>query len=121
VLMSNTIKLLPMEGRGTHQVARRISRTRLSAFAESVSTFDLIAPSFAVKMSSKSSLPQSRAFVQHVLTGNISIRDLCGGSGIVASDAAARYRKGHALREHRVRTLGLTQKQLAEPVSRRRE
>jgi hypothetical protein len=65
-------------------------------------------------MSSKSSLPQSRALVQYVLTGNISIRDLCGGSGIVASDAAARYRKGHALREHRVRTLGLRQRQLAE-------
>jgi 16S rRNA G966 N2-methylase RsmD len=39
--------------------------------------------------------------------------DFCGGSGIVASEAAARYRKGHALREHRVRKLRLTQKQLA--------
>jgi hypothetical protein len=40
--------------------------------------------------------------------------DLCGGSGIIASAAAARYRKGHALREHRVRKLGLTQKEFAE-------
>src|SRR5260221_12856593 len=52
------------------RVARRISRTRFSASAESVSTFDLIARSFAVKMSSKSSLPQSLTSVQLVLTGN---------------------------------------------------
>src|ERR1700676_1087528 len=52
------------------RVARRISRTRLSASSESVSTFDLIVRSFAVKMSSKSSLPQSLTSVQLVLTGN---------------------------------------------------
>src|SRR5258707_1638575 len=58
--------------------ARRISRTRCSASAESVSTFDLIARSFAVKMSSKSSLPQSLTSVQLVLTGNSQLtnRDL---------------------------------------------
>jgi 16S rRNA G966 N2-methylase RsmD len=44
----------------------------------------------------------------------VSTCDLCGGSGIIASEAAARYRKGHALREHRVRKLGFTQKELAE-------
>jgi len=52
------------------RVARRISRTRFSASSESVSTFDLIARSFAVNMSSKSSLPQSPHSVQLVLTGN---------------------------------------------------
>src|SRR5271154_4882137 len=52
------------------RVARRISRIRFSASSESVSAFVLIARSFAVKMSSKSSLPQSLTSVQLVLTGN---------------------------------------------------
>jgi hypothetical protein len=40
--------------------------------------------------------------------------DLCEGSGIVAPEAAGRYRKGRALREHRVHKLGFTQQQLAD-------
>src|SRR5271154_3698839 len=57
------------------RVARRISRIRFSASSESVSAFVLIARSFAVKMSSKSSLPQSLTSVQLVLTGNSQRRE----------------------------------------------
>jgi hypothetical protein len=56
------------------RVARRISRTRFSASPESVSAFDLVARSFAVKMSSKSSLPQSLHSVHLELTANSLFR-----------------------------------------------
>jgi len=39
--------------------------------------------------------------------------DFCGGFGIVAVEAAERYRKGRALREERVHKLGLTEEQYA--------
>src|SRR6202158_5547794 len=52
------------------RVARRISRTLFSASSECVSILDLISAPLAVTMSPKPSLPQSRPFVQLVLTGN---------------------------------------------------
>ena len=52
------------------RVARRMSRTAFSASSECVSAFDLISAPFVVKMSQKTSLPQSPQTVQLVLTGN---------------------------------------------------
>jgi DNA-binding XRE family transcriptional regulator len=65
--------------------------------------------------------PECRGTPEHaaIICGSDGCRetvrtcDFCGGFGIVALDAAERYRKGRALRQHRVHKLGLTQEQLA--------
>jgi hypothetical protein len=58
----------------TIRTSRRISRIAFSASSECRSTFDLISAPSAVKMSQKSSLPQSLQSVQLVLTGNTRLR-----------------------------------------------
>ncbi len=72
-------------GEYCRRVARRMSRTAFPASSECVSAFDLISGPSAVKMSQKSSLPQSLHTVQLVLTGNaISRLNLhCYGDRVV--------------------------------------
>ena len=62
--------ILATEYQYCRRIARRISRIVFSASSEFRSTFDLISAPSAIKMSQKSSLPQSLHSVQLVLTGN---------------------------------------------------
>ena len=65
-------------GAGNQGQQKSPPRTAFSASSECRSTFDLISAPCAVKMSLKSSLPQSLHSVQLVLTGNTSSLEFAG-------------------------------------------